>query len=302
MIMRNNLLKWRHLFGLYGVVCACLLSQPLWAEPSAHLLTVIEQAQPEQQEIAKAKKQLANLKELTLQKISFEPFHKRKKNPINESKIYCTECHGALPHLKKLRSRAFLNMHTDFIACETCHYRPKHEALSYSWFDYAQIKPVAGQSAWFHSGRTAADKTPWAGRSGEHKIVPLFNGQGVNALRSDAAAKTLYQQWKNADLEQKAFLKAKLHKPLELTGTACEACHVGDLESLVIGSAKVKQQSPLFDVGELGANATQRAAILKNTIAEFFKHYKPDPEPQQGNTDTQKEPEEQRIQITNFLK
>ncbi|MFI3136940.1 MAG: multiheme c-type cytochrome [Methylococcaceae bacterium] len=292
------------------------VTQMAQADAVPYLLAQIQQAKPDAAAIEKAKKQVADLKEITLQKITLVPFHLRKKNPLNDSEVYCTECHLAVPHQKKLRSRAFLNMHTDYVACETCHFRPETVNLSYGWYDYKKGKLIAGSAALFHSGRKK-DDTAAVGkdgvssvdvmqeRDGHLKIVPLLDQQAVIAGRSHPVAKALYQEWKAADVTQKGVLKAKLHQPLKTKGPDCKACHTGVLSAPVMA---VDAKPALLDFTALGATPIQKIAILQNTIADFFTHYQPEkdvvveanalalPHP------TQNPPKEERIRITQLLK
>lgn len=287
------------------------------ADTTPYLLEQIQQAEPDAAAIEKAKKQVADHQDVKLQKISLVPFHLRKKNPINESNVYCTECHGTLPHLKSLRSRAFLNMHTDYIACETCHFRPDNTPLQYGWFDYKQEKAIGGSPALFHSGRKKEDKDRWVSRDGHLKIIPLLNQQPIIATRNHPAAKVLYQQWKDADLARKGTLKAQYHQPLRPKGPECSACH-NDLQNWVKTTQQVDGQTiekitrpPLLDYAALGATPEQQTAIRQNTIADFFGHYQPEKSKAEGgltesgvtSAEQASDPaKEERIKITNFLK
>lgn len=300
-----------------GLFVALWLVMPdVQADTTPYLLEQIQQTKPDTAAIEKAKKQVADHQDIKLQKISLVPFHLRKKNPINDSKVYCTECHGALPHLKSLRSRAFLNMHTDYVACETCHFRPEDTPLQYGWFDYNQEKVIAGTPELFHSGRKKADKS-WVSRDGHLKIIPLLNQQPIIATRNHPAAKALYQQWKDASKERKGTLKAQYHQPLRPKGPECSACH-NDLQNSVKATQQVDGQTiekitqpPLLDYAALGATPEQQTAIRQNTIADFFGHYQPEKTKAEGEPAENVLPgmeqandpaKEERIKITNFLK
>lgn len=300
------------------VLLALLFLMPyVQADTTPYLLEQIQRARPDATAIEKAQKQVSDLKEIKLQKISLAPFHVREKNPINDSKVYCTECHGTLPHLKKLRSRSFLNMHTDYVACETCHFRPDNTTLHYGWYDYNQEQVIAGTSVLFHSGRKKEDKGKWVSRDGHLKIIPLLNRQPVIATRNHPVAKVLYQQWKDADLTRKGMLKAQYHQPLQTKGPECSACH-NDLQNVVKTVTQVDDKDveiitgpPMLDYVALGATPAQQTAIRQNTIADFFGHYQPEklkaegepaenelPGAEQANDPTK----EERIKITDFLK
>ncbi len=58
-------------------------------------------------------------------------------NDLPGVKVSCTKCHGDSPHIQNPVTRAFLNAHTDKIACETCHIpslRPENVVLR-DWAD-----------------------------------------------------------------------------------------------------------------------------------------------------------------------
>jgi hypothetical protein len=298
-----------------ALLALCFALPHTRADTMPYLLEQIQKATPDAAIIEKAKKQVADHQDVKLQKISLVPFHLREKNPINESKVYCTECHSTIPHLKSLRSRAFLNMHTDYVACETCHFQAatakdggsvaigttawmqevgqrmeqlprepmrRNMPLQYGWFDYNQEKVIAGTPALFHSGRKKEDKDKWVSRDGHLKIIPLLNQQPIIATRNHPVAKALYQQWKDASNERKGTLKAQYHQPLQTKGPECSVCH-NDLQNLVKTTQQVDGQTiekitkpPLLDYAALGATPEQQTAIRQNTIADFFGHYQPE--------------------------
>ena len=49
----------------------------------------------------------------------------------------CVSCHGAVPHNKSKEMRSFLNMHTYYTACQTCHIHPEEggDKLAFGWYD-----------------------------------------------------------------------------------------------------------------------------------------------------------------------
>lgn len=294
------------MFRLAGLLIL-VLSTLVYAEEVPYLLQQMRAAQPSLQAIVKARRQVGEHRDFKLQDISLVPFHLRKKEPINPSKAYCTECHLPLPHQKRLRSRAFLNMHTDYIACETCHYRPRDQHLTHAWYDFKQMQLRKPEPALFHSGRKKDDKLPLVKREGVIKIVPLLNNEVIIATQDHPAAKEHYAQWKQADRETKARLKAQWHTPLLTKGPECTACHI-DAEQARMQTKEGQLTRPFLDFTALGANATQKVAIEENTIADFFAHYQPDPPAASAdNIETAAQAQEsenkkeERIRITNFL-
>lgn len=63
-------------------------------------------------------------------------FHKVERTAVLDSQNLCVSCHGDIPHYKKKETRAFLNMHAFFMACETCHIRSKSGMeTKFVWYD-----------------------------------------------------------------------------------------------------------------------------------------------------------------------
>ena len=65
-------------------------------------------------------------------------FHKKERFAITkiDDKSSCRVCHLLYPHSSSNKVRAFLNMHTGFLICESCHLRKERYAnLSYEWKD-----------------------------------------------------------------------------------------------------------------------------------------------------------------------
>ncbi len=53
-----------------------------------------------------------------------------------DKRSFCIQCHGDFPHGKKEETRAYLNMHDFFLACQTCHIRPQdgEQPFNYKWY------------------------------------------------------------------------------------------------------------------------------------------------------------------------
>lgn len=53
-----------------------------------------------------------------------------------DKRSFCIQCHGDFPHGKKEETRAYLNMHDFFLACQTCHIRPQEgeQPYVYKWY------------------------------------------------------------------------------------------------------------------------------------------------------------------------
>ncbi|MCK4494040.1 MAG: hypothetical protein KAU26_08280 [Methylococcales bacterium] len=267
------------------VLLGLAFSVLVYAENTPLLLQKIEQAVPKETEILKIKITLESKTKVELLKnLTLAPFHKRAKKPIKTTKdSYCNSCHLALPHSKSLRTRAFMNMHSEYIACESCHFKPEKIQLEYRWYDYKNKKIADKQQSRLSSGRDQTDKTPIIPRTGRIKIAPFFQNKAVFITQDHPFSKQLQQDWKKANLTEKARLQVKIHQPLTTTGTKCVQCHT-DSQSL-------------FDLTALSHSSAQIKSIQKNTIADFFKHYKTEKPLKSGELP----PIEQRIKMIDLL-
>ncbi len=192
------------------------------------------------------------------------PFHKRglwEQESLN--KTFCTGCHLSPPHSKDLRSRTFLNMHTEFIACETCHMRPENVKFSYQWFDYRTQQTSEPAVEKFRQIFSEEDR----GKPGEErrktnhliKIVPFYKGEVALILRDHDFAQQSLTLWEKGVLSDKAAHRAKIHAPLKEKGPECKACH--------------QSEQPFLDLNVLGANKMQIRSMQRHIVPQFFKRY-----------------------------
>lgn len=228
-------------------------AQPLYQQQ-------VEQARPDQQALQHSAEKIRDHKDVEIQeKLLIQPFHKQDGELETAPSAFCRNCHGPLPHGKQLRTRAFMNMHVRFIACETCHFRPKDVPLEYRWYDYPKQQSVAGKGL-FRLSQKKLDNSKQ--RPSNPKIAPFYQGQPAFAIKDGDFGKAIAEQWKNASLEEKIPLRAKIHLPLEKKGPECKACHTTD--------------KAMLDLPDLGANAEETQAMQKHVIPQFFGRYEKD--------------------------
>jgi DNA-directed RNA polymerase subunit M/transcription elongation factor TFIIS len=245
-------------------ICICFGSTILSVTPAfADSLPLyqqrVEMASPDQQALDHAKKKLEEHKEVEIkEKFIIQPFHKQSGDLETSPNTFCRNCHGPLPHSKQLRTRAFNNMHVRFIACETCHFRPKDTELTFLWFDYEKKLQYQGESL-FRLGK-AIDNAEQ--RSSVLKIAPFYRGEPAFVMKDSAFSKSVAEKWKILADEDKILLRAKIHWPLEKKGLACQECH--------------DENKSRLDVRALGATEQQFSAFSKHVIPQFFRRYKKD--------------------------
>jgi len=129
-----------------------------------------------------------------------------------ENAPLCLACHGNYCHVKSEMLRSFYNMHTFFLACETCHIRPTEgEAVIFRWFN----------------DKTGAVVEKLEGTDGNYraKIVPVKNNQRLDAFPNAALARD-YMKLKDTYTEdEKKSIQDALMEHIAQKPITCEECH-----------------------------------------------------------------------------
>lgn len=250
-------------------------------------LQTLNSTQLTAEQLAKTEKILQEHKELTLRgELEVPPFHKRGNVDDSLGNSFCTTCHLTPPHTKSLRTRTFMNMHTQYVACETCHFRPEGMAFNYQWQDTRDASPVTGQPDLFRQIVKPVKKTPGLVVKKEvlveqpHvinpfiKITPYYQDQSVGLRNDSAFAQETKNIWEKDGISpEKIQRRALIHAPLSEKGPKCQACHT--------------DEDALFNLTVLGATEYQAEKIENNIVTQFFSRYKD---------------EEQKIRIQSLLK
>lgn len=201
------------------------LAAPAMSEAKSPYLEMMEKSDIAARDIADAEKKLREHKEVKpLARLPLKPFHERVDHPgQKQKKGFCTLCHSDMPHRKNDLSRSFLNMHAGFMACETCHFRPKEMKLEYRWFPNPPSPPfVKGGNK-----NSPLEKGGYRGilRDAEEKIYPFYNNEPVPLSGDHPYGKEVKGKWEKTSISQKAELRARIHKPLSEKGPGCQDCH-----------------------------------------------------------------------------
>jgi len=231
-----------------------LLLVSLSVSAENYYLLQVDYAEISDKELQVALKQIQELKELELQEIAgLPPFHQRQDALDTEERSFCLNCHLALPHRENERQRTFLNMHSRYVACETCHLKSnKQTTLKYRWLAFNQ--PHAGLEVVALAGDSEASFMPIPGA----RIAPFVGDEPAVLFEKSHSAKRTLKEWETSDGLTKAKLKARLHAPLQKEGPACEACH---------------NEKSLLDLVMLGADPIKKRQIEQNGIASFFARF-----------------------------
>lgn len=167
---------------------------------------------------------------------------------------FCVKCHGQTPHGNTPQQRAFLNMHTLFIACEVCHMR-EQEPAGPKYFAWSNLT----------DGRLCPNpdmsQLPW----GEYgmKIVPVKDTpEGLRPVVFEEEETFAAEYFKRRDKltdQQKVLTNQFIHKRCNGTPVRCTECH--------------SQQQEFLPYVALGYTP-QRAAFLRSTeVVDLVRRY-----------------------------
>ena len=168
-----------------------------------------------------------------------------------ENAPICLQCHGNFCHVKSEKLRSFYNMHTFFLACETCHIRKKEgEDITFKWFDDKTgdiVKELKGENGNFGA-----------------KLVPVKDGEGEELKRLDEFPEDekAIDFIKNKDTytaaEKKNFIEVCMKEHISEKAIECEECH---------------QKNGYFDYKALGYDPVRSAELSRIEIVQMSKDY-----------------------------
>ncbi len=124
----------------------------------------------------------------------------------------CLRCHGNFCHAESKELRAFYNMHSFYLACETCHIRPQEgESFEFQWFD----------------DKTGAAVTELRGSKGSYgaKIVPLKGDERLDAFPKAALALEFMKMRDSYSEEQRKSIQDELMQHISKEAVTCKECH-----------------------------------------------------------------------------
>jgi hypothetical protein len=186
--------------------------------------------------------------------------------PENKRPV-CYICHSNLPHSKTQKIRAMLNMHTNFIACETCHLEKKEgEPIEYQWFspmDKDVQGPYFGTSYDPETGELIHVKDHFS------KIVPYFKDNGALRamlhMQQGEMAKDYMKVRDKLTPEQREGVTKKFHADIRPKGPECHTCHAsnGILNFKKLGFSEKR----IVDLENLS---------IKGIITKYDQFYLPD--------------------------
>jgi hypothetical protein len=176
----------------------------------------------------------------------------------------CFICHSALPHAKNKKIRALMNMHTQYLVCETCHIKERPGTkIVYKWYSPLEDNP---RGPFFGTGYNSEKNTLITGDP-YSKIAPFFeadlSGQ-ASSVKADNLLSAIQMQDAPVALdfmkvrdklspEQRDGVKSKFHQNIKPKGYDCKTCHTGksilDFKKLGFSEKRTSDLTTLEIVG-----------------------------------------------------
>lgn len=127
----------------------------------------------------------------------------------------CLRCHGNFCHAESKELRSFYNMHSFYLACETCHIRKKEgENILFRWFD----------------DKTGEIVNELKGKDGSYgaKIVPVKGLERLDKFPKEELALE-YMKLKDTYTEdEKKKIQDEIMKHVSKEPLTCKECHKKD--------------------------------------------------------------------------
>jgi hypothetical protein len=181
-------------------------------------------------------------------------FHHIDYEMVPDKRSTCIECHGDIPHDAKKEIRAFGNMHSAFIACETCHVRLADDRKSgtFKWYDreIGEIIPSPIQEG-VAPGLYHARIIPFEKVDGKLRRIDT-QSQIDFAREYQRTEKTLTEH-------QKAKARKIIHKIIDEEPHLCEECH--------------REKDSLLPFEDLGYSKKRAELLVSTEVVGMIKDY-----------------------------
>jgi hypothetical protein len=170
-----------------------------------------------------------------------------------DRRSYCIECHGDMPHSTAKETRAFLNMHAFFIACETCHMKlEKAERTGvFKWYDKRTGEIVESPVQKFKPGTYNAKIIPFERVNGELKRMD-------SQERIEFTHKYKERKKELTEFQKRRALKL-IHKKVTKQPVLCEDCH--------------QKKEPYLPFEALGYPKERINSIIGTEVVGMVKEY-----------------------------
>lgn len=182
----------------------------------------------------------------------------------------CVRCHGNVPHDQSKEIRSFLNMHTFYLACETCHATPPEGAdpWDFRWYnkDTGELTEnpralVDIEKAFLTEGQAGA--YPIYGNYGAKVAPGVAVGDKFQLLhgpREMAFVEKYIASEDQLDPERKSQMKKKLHQKVSDSPVECKNCH--------------QEQDQYIPLAQLGYPPSRLNELTNVAVVGMIQKYK----------------------------
>lgn len=162
------------------------------------------------------------------------------------SSSMCLRCHGNFSHFKSKDFRAYYNMHTFFVACETCHIRVKsEEKVTFQWFDNK-------------SGEIIKEPVGSPGNYGA-KIVPVKDGKRLDKFPNELLALEFMTHADSYSEEVRKRVVKELMSHISKDPVSCKECH---------------RANGYINFIKLGYGTARSSVLSRDAIVKMLQEYK----------------------------
>lgn len=180
----------------------------------------------------------------------------------------CIRCHGNAPHVESKKARAFMNMHTFYLACETCHSSPGEGAppWTFHWHDKKTGKVVANPREILKIEETYRDRQnsreyPVYGDYGA-KIAPASKAADEPGLLHGEDMEQVERYLAERDRVSAGEKKERLdvfHKKVGKEAVRCQSCH--------------REDRPYIPFADLGYPPSRLRELTNNPVVGMLQKY-----------------------------
>ena len=140
----------------------------------------------------------------------------------------CLMCHSLLPHSKNERIRVMMNMHSDFLNCETCHYKKDHARIRYEWYDMGIDNEIT-RGPKFGTHYDALTGMLEGTKNHISKITPIRSSDGGEEIlfmsQDHPMARDYLRVQDRLSPGDRDVAKKRFHGEIDSKGWACQECH-----------------------------------------------------------------------------
>lgn len=179
----------------------------------------------------------------------------------------CFICHSTLPHSRTKKIRSILNMHTNYVACETCHLKKSEgETISYKWYSPVEKNlqgPFFGNAYDPETGHLEMVSNHFA------KIAPFHEKNGnltsIVHMQDAPLARDYIRIRDQLTPEQREGVTKRFHVDTLPKGPDCQTCH--SINSILNFKTLGFSPKRTVDIQQL---------IIKGIITKYDEFYLPD--------------------------